>query len=533
MGKKGKWFSAVKNAFRSTPRGSGNLKDDGPVKATDKAENEIDVEKKKGSKEKRRWSLGKSMALDSPVIDSGELLKPSIVPGKVSNQAEEKQNKHALAVAVATAAAAEAAVAAAQAAAKVVRLTGASRPSSYGGLSREDWAAIKIQTAFRGYTARRALRALRGLVRLQALVRGHTVRRQATLTLRCMQALVRVQARVRARRVRMSEEGQAVQLQLWRRRQQEILSNKGNPDYREKDWDDSIQPIEIIENKKLGKQEAILKRERALAYAFSHQLWKCAPKPSSSMFIDGEPDKPHWGWSWLERWMAARPWDVGMFENASQVSAEDLKTKHVSIDTGKLGTPKTHSQQKGFMVASSQQKPSVHSPSTPLRKSSAVTGKSGRSAIIGDEEGSDISTARSTRSIYSVGPKFISRRNSIAGSSIRDDESLVSSHAVPNYMSSTQSARAKARSHSNPKLRPGTPEEHMLSVKKRLSFPISDTLTGSAHNTPKHARPLPFPQRSPSMKGLIGSIITTEKSAASVREMNGEIPSTPNGDSRK
>lgn len=61
------------------------------------------------------------------------------------------------------------------------------------------------------YQARRALRALKGLVRLQALVRGHAVRKQAALTLRCMQALVRVQARVRARRVRLALESQTAQ----------------------------------------------------------------------------------------------------------------------------------------------------------------------------------------------------------------------------------------------------------------------------------------------------------------------------------
>lgn len=64
------------------------------------------------------------------------------------------------------------------------------------------------------YQARRALKALKGLVRLQALVRGHVVRKQAAITLRCMQALVRVQARVRARHVRITLESQLAQQKL-------------------------------------------------------------------------------------------------------------------------------------------------------------------------------------------------------------------------------------------------------------------------------------------------------------------------------
>lgn len=63
-------------------------------------------------------------------------------------EAENEQNKHAYSVAIATAMAAEAAVAAAQAAAEVVRLTAAAHNL---GKSKEEIAAIKIQTAFRGY----------------------------------------------------------------------------------------------------------------------------------------------------------------------------------------------------------------------------------------------------------------------------------------------------------------------------------------------------------------------------------------------
>ncbi|XP_058074141.1 protein IQ-domain 26-like [Magnolia sinica] len=156
-------------------------------------------------KDKKRWSFC-NVGGDSSVGQIPASVQGSIPTAEAAwlrsyyNETEKEQNKHAIAVAAATAAAADAAVAAAQAAVAVVRLTSYGRGTMFGG--HERWAAVKIQTAFRGYLAKKALRALKGLVKLQAHVRGYLVRKQAAAALQGMQALIRAQANVRMQKAR-------------------------------------------------------------------------------------------------------------------------------------------------------------------------------------------------------------------------------------------------------------------------------------------------------------------------------------------
>ncbi|KAB1224931.1 Protein IQ-DOMAIN 14 [Morella rubra] len=425
MPKKKSWFSIVKRFF-------------------------IRETKSKPEKEKRRkWILGR---LKKERLAS--LTAPSSVKERSVGEAEEEQSKHALAVALATTAAAEAAVAAAQAAAEVVRFTGDSQSDHQCENEREDssvikvradtshtiylyekeiheFAATKIQTAFRGYLARKALQALKGIVRLQAIIRGRAVRRQAISTLKCLQSIVNIQSQVCTRGFEQAEGTSNFDgTRHFQNLRDKIIRMDANSQGR---WDDSI----------LSKKEADALSSKINGIRTRQGKWKME--------------------CWLDQWVDTQV--------AKSRELEDLDTYP------RLGERYGRRQLKLRNVQEQTNFGGVDSPLSVRRRS------------------------------------FHHRRQSSLGG----HNSLSSSPVVPAYMAATESAKAKARSLSSPKIRPrssDTCSESYSPCKNKLSFISSintEVPTGG-----RIGKACGYQQSSPSLKGLPGPI----KSSRTLRDLS-------------
>ncbi|XP_054788145.1 protein IQ-DOMAIN 24-like isoform X1 [Prosopis cineraria] len=356
-------------------------------------------------KSKRRWSFAKhskdksqSATSDPNSID----LSTSSLPFSDSLNA----NKHAIAVAAATAAVAEAALAAAHAAAEVVRLTnggGGCGPSTNQHQWPEEIAAIKIQSAFRGYLAKRALRALKALVKLQALVRGHIVRKQTADMLRRMQTLVRLQSRARASRMQLSH----------------ILHSTKSP----------------LSRHPVSEHYESSLRASSTKFDGSPLLKRCS---SNANFRDIGSGRSRFGSQWFDPWVEENVWN--------HPGGDDEKSdKILEVDTWK---PHLNSQNENRLPYESPSKrSSTRTVNQSIFSSLKFQKRKEEKASRAAENGNEFSAHS-----YQNSPESFSTSRRRSGP-FTPTRSECGYFGHPNYMANTESSRAKARSVSAPRQR--------------------------------------------------------------------------------
>nr|XP_043624619.1 protein IQ-DOMAIN 11 [Erigeron canadensis] len=298
----------------------------------------------------------------------------------------------------------------------------------------ENDAAIKIQTVFRGFLARKALRALKGLVKLQAIIRGHLVRHQAVTTLKRLQSVVNIQTQACAKRVQVADCTCHHNFQETRGKDIKMDMNS------QKRWDDSILTKEEEDAMLFSKREAAMKRERIKEYAYNHR-----------MSAESEQSKVNGKWRyWLEHWVdtqLAKREDLQNIVKKEEFESQKLKLRNLKAIDTPSNFPKTTHHRKQRSIGEEHSLPMAGSP------------------------------------------------------------------VFPTYMAATQSARAKSRSLSSPRLRPLSSDTWSATnspYKHKLLSPISsinsDACSSQVWNVNGRSG---FSQRSPSLKGVPGHANST------------------------
>ncbi|XP_011081019.1 uncharacterized protein LOC105164138 [Sesamum indicum] len=392
---------------------------------------------------KKKWSFAKSHKGKDPL----KPLQHAVVPGAHN---DDEASKHAIAVAAATAAVAEAAVAAAQAAAAVVQLTSSGRNISVAGSvgddtavasvtqsgagygSREEWAAVTIQSHFRAYLSRRALRALKALVKLQALVRGHLVRKQTAYVLKRLQALLRAQVRARTGRILISESPHSNT-----KPSQFNYPGPGTPD----------------------KFEHVV-RARSMKHDHLMMLERNGSKSTGSVNYDPEKQR-----IWMDSRMGERLWEQASFTRTLPPE-DDRAYKILEVDTG---NPNSMSRRRSLFysshlsMGSDQNCQSFSTSKDSTTRQSVLSPSSGEAQslsplkFVQDVDESAFCTADNSPTFLSASSRGGSSKRGAIFTPAKSDgtRSCLSGYSDhPNYMAYTESSKAKVRSLSAPKQRP-------------------------------------------------------------------------------
>jgi len=202
--------------------------------------------------------------------------------------------------------------------------------------------------------------------------------------------------------------------------------------------------------------------------SLQQQTWRNSAKSATNAtFMD--PNNPHWGWNWLERWMATRPWeDQNTTYHIGHASAKSAAKNTMSVgEITKLYSLRDQNNDVKSPSATKKATRTGSMESPPKRTGRASLSNGTRPKVSTGSWGGDADSKSMFNKVHEN-----NRRHSIGVSPLNDDE--IHSSSSP----STQVAKAKPSSKGrSASQRNTTPENAAASapLKKRLSFPASPT----------------------------------------------------------
>lgn len=64
-------------------------------------------------------------------------------------------------------------------------------------------------------------------------------------------------------------------------------------------------------------------------FGVEQQIWKNFVNSANPTFLD--PNNPHWGWTWLEHWMAIRQWEIKSMTDNNSMRGDTIAGSHLYI----------------------------------------------------------------------------------------------------------------------------------------------------------------------------------------------------------